>query len=274
VAVWNNDRELPSADIPSLPHVLNQAGYESLLCGKQHYDFSRRYGFTEIGGNFNNNYKTGKGKRLAPDDLEQRELSSRFEEFYAGDHGNSVEHDRHVTAGAIEFLAPHFPLTVPEEYWDRYRGKIEMPIIPEDYLDSLPFNYKHLRTSFGLIGAPDETVRRGRELYCGLTNWVDSEIGKVLETLRSNKKIAENTVITYASDHGENMAEHGLWWKNSMHEDPAHVPLIISWPQRSASDQRRAGGILACRLSEDDRGYCGRARTRRLEWHLHVAVIE
>jgi choline-sulfatase len=258
VAVWNNACELPSADIPSLPHVLNNAGYESLLCGKQHYDFSRRYGFTEIAGNFNNDYKTGKGKRIAPDDLEQTELSPRFKEFHPGDDGSSVEHDRHVTAGAIEFLstrqaddrpfflftgylAPHFPLIVPQEYWDRYKGKVEMPVIPEGYLDNLPLNYKHLRSSFGLIGAPDETIRRGRELYYGMTDWVDGEIGKVLETLRSNKEIAENTVIIYASDHGENMGEHGLWWKNSMHEDSAHVPLIISWPKRWAPDQRRTG---------------------------------
>jgi len=46
---WSNSCELPRADYPSLPSLLNRAGYESILCGKQHYAASRRYGFTEIG---------------------------------------------------------------------------------------------------------------------------------------------------------------------------------------------------------------------------------
>ncbi|MHC4499987.1 MAG: sulfatase-like hydrolase/transferase [Planctomycetota bacterium] len=49
VGAWNNKCWLPSADYPSLPRIMNAAGYESFLCGKMHYDRTRRYGFTEIG---------------------------------------------------------------------------------------------------------------------------------------------------------------------------------------------------------------------------------
>jgi choline-sulfatase len=258
VNVWNNECELPAADIPTLPRALNAAGYESYLCGKQHYDFTRRYGFKEIGGNFNNNFKSGTGFRIPADDLSQSGLSPRFKEFHAGDNGYSVRHDRAVTTGAVDFLqkraaadkpfflyagylAPHFPLTVPQANWDRYKGKLDLPDIPEGYLDHLPLNYKHLRASFGLVGTPDDVTVRGRELYYGLTDWVDGQIGQLLAALRQNPAIAENTVIVYSSDHGENMGEHGLWWKNSMHEDSSHVPLIVSWPQRWKAGQVRSG---------------------------------
>ena len=144
VDAWALTSWLPSADIFSLPRVLNAAGYHSFLCGKQHYDYSRRYGFKEVGGNFNNWYKTGLGKRRPPTYVQQERLSPRFDEFHPGDHGSTVEHDRKVTAGAVEFLsqgqygdqpffmfvgylAPHFPLIVPEAYWERYRGKVVMP---------------------------------------------------------------------------------------------------------------------------------------------------
>ena len=40
----------------------------------------------------------------------------------------------------------------------------------------------------------------GRELYYGLTTWVDNEIGKVLNALRSNPQIADNTIIIYTTD--------------------------------------------------------------------------
>lgn len=258
VDVWGLTCWLPSADIPSLPRVLNAAGYESFLCGKQHYDYSRRYGFADVGGNFNQWYKTGKGDRLSPEHLTQARLSPRFNDFHPGDHGKTVVHDRLVTAGAVDFLskrrsgdkpfflltgyiAPHFPLIVPHQYWDRYRGKIDMPVIPAGFLESLPLNYKVQRAGFEEIGVPDDTVRRGRELYYGLTDWVDNEIGKVLAALRMRPEIAENTVIIYSSDHGENMGEHGMWWKNCMFEPATRVPLIISWPQRWKPGQRRVG---------------------------------
>ena len=155
VDTWSLGSELPTADIPSIPRVLNAAGYESYLCGKQHYDYSRRYGFTEIGGNFNNNYKTGKARRLPVNFKGSGALSDRFNNFHPGPHGSTVEHDRRVSAGALDFLtnrragekpfflftgylAPHFPLVVPQQYYQRYRGKVDMPEIPKGFLDSLP----------------------------------------------------------------------------------------------------------------------------------------
>jgi choline-sulfatase len=257
VGAWNNDCWLPSADYPSIARVMNAAGYESYLCGKMHYDRTRRYGFTEIGGNMNNALKSGKGYRRRPDDLTCRGLSGRFEQFRAGDDSNVLDHDRRVTAGTVEFLthrkptdkpffllagylAPHFPLIVPEQYWDHYKGKVPMPVIPAGLLDSLPLNYKHLRAGFEVVNVPPDMIRKGRELYYGLTEWVDNEIGKTLKAL-ADSGLADNTIVIYTTDHGENMGEHGLWWKNAVYDSAARVPLIVSWPKRWPGGQRRDG---------------------------------
>ena len=57
-----------------------------------------------------------------------------------------------MTAGVVEFLsqpqagdkpffllagylAPHFPLIVPEKYWEHYKGKVPMPVIPQGFLE-------------------------------------------------------------------------------------------------------------------------------------------
>ena len=262
VGAWNNSCWLPSADYPSLPRILNAAGYESILCGKMHYDSTRRYGFTEIGGNMNNNFKDGRGNRRKADDLTPTPgPSPRFDDFHAGDSSSILNHDRKVTAATVEFLenrkagekpffllvgylAPHFPLTVPQEYWDRYKGKVPMPVIPAGHLESLPRNYQHLRIGFNVEDTPGDVVRKGRELYYGLTQWLDDEIGKVLGSLAASAA-ADNTVVIYTTDHGENMGEHGLWWKNALYEHAARVPLIISWPARWKGGQRRLG---ACSL--------------------------
>jgi len=262
VGAWNNACWLPSAEYPSLPRIMNAAGYESVLCGKMHYDSTCRYGFREIGGNMNNDSKTGRGNRRKPEDLTPTPgLSARFQDFHTGDSSSILNHDRKVTAGTVDFiehrktgdkpffllagyLAPHFPLTVPQEYWDRYKGKVPMPVIPEGHLASLPRNYKHLRIGFNVEDAPDDVVRKGRELYYALTQWLDDEIGKILGSLARNE-VADNTVVIYTTDHGENMGEHGLWWKNALFEHAARVPLIISWPARWKGEQRR---LQACSL--------------------------
>jgi len=258
-SAWNNNCWLPSPDYPSIARVLNAVGYESFLCGKMHYDQTRRYGFIEIGGNMNRSLKTGRGNRRKADDttVNWEAARSRFKDFHTGDTSSVLEHDRRVTAGVLEFLArrgrsekpfflvagylaPHFPLIVPEPYWRHFRDRVPMPVIPEGFVESMPLNYKHLRYGFGLVDVPEQTVKLGRELYYGLTEWVDEEIGKVLAALRKSP-FAENTVVIYTTDHGENMGEHTLWWKNCMYEQASHIPLIISWPKRWKGGQRRQG---------------------------------
>ena len=259
--VWGNSCELPRADIPAVPNLLNAAGYESFICGKMHLAADRRYGYVDVGGNFNNSNKTGHVSRREPDDLPGHGLSERFAEFHTGNKSSIIQNDLAVTEGSVKFLksrpagakpffltvgylAPHFPLIVPQEFWQHYEGRIPMPNIPAGYLDKLPLNYKHLRAGFQMEHVPPETVKKGRELYYGLTEWVDAQIGQVLAALRAGPH-AENTVIIYTTDHGENMGEHGLWWKNAMFDTATRIPLIVNWPPRWKGSARRTG---ACSL--------------------------
>jgi choline-sulfatase len=257
VGAWSNSCRLPSADYPSLAGIMNAAGYESYLCGKMHYDRSRHYGFMETGGNMNKSRKNGRGKRRAADNLEpQAGISNRFKQFRIGDSSNVLQHDRRVTEGTVDFLrnrkaddksffllagylAPHFPLIVPEHYWEPYKDKVPMPVIPPAHLKSMPLNYRHLRVAFNVEDVPDDVVQKGRELYYGLTQWLDEQIGTVLRAL-ADSDVANETVVVYTTDHGENMGEHGLWWKNCMFEHASRVPLIVSWPDRWKGRQRRS----------------------------------
>ncbi|HOX38011.1 MAG TPA: sulfatase-like hydrolase/transferase [Candidatus Brocadiia bacterium] len=256
---WNNDCRLPSDDYPSIARIMNAAGYESFLCGKQHYDSRHRYGFTEIGGNMNNGRMTGVGQRRAADDttVNTEGRDQRFAHFKTADDSSVMSHDRAVTAGALNFLskrksaekpfflflgylAPHFPLTIPRKYWEPYRDNVPMPVLPPGHVESQPLNYHHLRRGFGVVETDPKLVKLGRELYYGFTQWVDEEIGKVLTALAASG-VGENTVIIYTTDHGENMGEHALWWKNCVYDTAARVPLIISWPERWKGGQRRKG---------------------------------
>jgi choline-sulfatase len=259
VSAWSNSCRLPSDDFPSIAHAMNAAGYESFLCGKQHYDAQHRYGFVDIGGNFNKSVMTGRGGRRKWDDttINIKSRDDRFAEFHTGDSGGVLGHDRKVTAGTVQFvserkrtdkpfflftgyLAPHFPLIVPDMYWQRYRDRVAMPNLPPGHVASQPLNYDHLRRGFGVVDTDPQMVKLGRELYHGLTNWIDDEIGKVLAALRASD-VADDTVIVYTTDHGENKGDHHLWWKNCVYDTAARVPLIIRWPERWKGGQVREG---------------------------------
>ena len=170
VGAWNNACWLPSEDYPTLPRILNTAGYESFICGKMHYDQTRRYGFTDLlPGVRNQSHKTGGGSRRQPDSTEAmtKSWTSRTSQFHVGDHSGIMDGDRLVTEACCEFLenreasdkpffitvghlAPHFPLIVPEKYYEMYKDRVPMPNIPEDCIENLPTNYKQLILGFGV----------------------------------------------------------------------------------------------------------------------------
>lgn len=258
---WQNSAWLPSDDYPSIAHTLNAAGYESYLIGKQHYDPDRTYGFTDVlpRTGIDQQIKKGFGQRRDPEDqsVNTRIWASRSSDFYVADHSRFLQHDRAVTAASRGFLAsrhaadapfflfagyiaPHFPMIVPKKYADMFKGKVLPPNIPDGLLEALPTNYKQHRLGFGNTGADPAVAQKGRDLYWALTRWFDDEVASLLAGLEDSD-VADNTIVIYTSDHGENKGDHGLWWKNCLYDHGARVPLIVSWPKRWAGGQRRSG---------------------------------
>jgi arylsulfatase A-like enzyme len=62
---------------------------------------------------------------------------------------------------------------------------------------------------------------------------VDHEVGLILDELERSGK-AENTIIVFATDHGDQLGEHGMVGKNVLFEASVHVPLMVRFPNRVA----------------------------------------
>ena len=62
-----------------------------------------------------------------------------------------------------------------------------------------------------------------------MVSFVDSNVGKILKTLEESG-FRDNTRVLFASDHGDNLGERGLWGKSTMYEESVAVPLIVSGP--------------------------------------------
>lgn len=257
VNAWNNDNQLPSDEMPSLPRALRAAGYTPYLCGKQHYPADRRYGFTDLNRKFNQHRVKGGGERRAADDesVNTPMWHARAQDFRVGDQSWVFDNDNAATDTALEFLryrdpaespfflfvghiAPHFPLIVPREHYEKYRGRVPMPQLPEGWFEKLPLNYQQHIRGFGNYDSGEPTTRMGRECYWALVDWYDEQIGRLLAGL-DESRVGDNTIVIYTSDHGENKGDHGMWWKNNMYDHGARVPLIVRWPERLAGGQRR-----------------------------------
>jgi len=67
--------------------------------------------------------------------------------------------------------------------------------------------------------------------YYGAISHVDREIGLMLDTLEEIGE-ADNTIVVFSSDHGDQLLEHGLMGKNCFFESSVRVPLMIRYPQK------------------------------------------
>ena len=64
-------------------------------------------------------------------------------------------------------------------------------------------------------------------------------VGKVLSQLDA-LGLADDTLVVYSSDHGDQLGERGLWWKQTFFDESAKVPLIVAWPGVLPAGERRA----------------------------------
>ena len=69
-----------------------------------------------------------------------------------------------------------------------------------------------------------------RNYYACITG-VDEQVGRIIETLKSNG-LFENTIIVFTSDHGICMGAHNNAGKDIFYEESMRIPMIISWPAK------------------------------------------
>ena len=67
--------------------------------------------------------------------------------------------------------------------------------------------------------------------YYGSITHIDDEVGATLKKLES-LGLADNTIVVFVSDHGDQMLEHGMMGKNVFFEGSVRVPFMIRYPGR------------------------------------------
>ena len=130
------------------------------------------------------------------------------------------------------FWKPHAPFEVPQPFDSLYDG-VEIPLPDPVTLEEIMRLPVPLRLLI-LRGRPAYDTDRTRlqwmyRSYYGAISHIDREVGRILAAL-AEAGVAENTIVVFSSDHGDQLLEHGLMGKNCFFEASVRVPFILRWP--------------------------------------------
>jgi len=251
-------------DRPTFMQVLSEAGYRTHGIGKMHFSpdpqalrgFETREHQEELRGRVEDDdylkflQKEGYGHVYDP-------FGQRGEMYYIpqpaqmparlhGTHwvGNrAVEFIRKADPSRpfclfASFIHPHPPFSPPTPWNKLYRG----PLMP---LPKRPDNSEALQTFMNRFqnrykyrdnGIDNNLLRVMKAYYYACISFIDFQIGRMLEALAETRRL-DNTLILFASDHGEFLGDYNCFGKRSMLDAAARIPMIARYSERFAQGQ-------------------------------------
>ncbi|MCA9103381.1 MAG: sulfatase-like hydrolase/transferase [Planctomycetales bacterium] len=135
------------------------------------------------------------------------------------------------------FWKPHSPFEVPQPF-DALYNDVDFELPKPESLDDiqrlpLPLQKLILRGKKPPYDMDRRTLNWIYRSYYGCITHIDREVGAILETLAETGQ-ADNTIVVFTSDHGDQLLEHGLMGKNVFFEASVRVPLMMRLPGRIA----------------------------------------
>jgi choline-sulfatase len=132
----------------------------------------------------------------------------------------------------VGFVAPHFPLVVPQTWLDGIDIDA-LPLArqhPSRGYRRHPWVQRHadLSDADAELGS-DARRRLALACYLGLVAFLDHQVGRVLDTLERTG-LARDTLVIFTSDHGDNQGARGMWNKSTLYRESLNVPLLMRGP--------------------------------------------
>ena len=253
--VLNNFQALAS-HMATFVHSLSLSGYETVLCGRMHFNGpDQRHGFEKrLVGDLTPSLP-GLTKDVFGDALRGADSPAPAAIEKAGP-GNSavLDYDADVCDAAIDFLSsrsderplflligffgPHCPYVAPPDLYEYYKQQIPTVETPsKQFRESVHPAIQKWYANRRIENVTADQTARVRAAYYGMVESLDSLIGRTTECIERNLN-GEDTMVLYASDHGDALGDNGLFWKTNFYDGSARVPLIFSWPSMIPSGKR------------------------------------
>jgi arylsulfatase len=264
---WIDDMKADPQSLPTIGHMLRDLGYYTVYKGKWHLsEFSapgsrkemEAYGFSEYQdtGDVQGGPMDGltKDPIIASDAVEwlnkrAPEVASEKPWFMTVNFVNPHDVMFFDTDGTATVQSKSmFPIfSAPDAPLYRQKWQTTLPASFFDDLEGQPAavrSYKHLcDVYYGQI--PEER----RDMWHNHVNYylnchldVDRHIGAVLDALEASGQ-ADNTIVIFTADHGEQGGAHHLRQKGSVaFQETVNVPLVIADPRHPGANRTDAVG--------------------------------
>jgi arylsulfatase len=264
---WIDDMKADPIALPTIGHMLRELGYHTVFKGKWHLsefpangsrEAMEAYGFSEYqdsgdvqGGPMDGLNKDPLIAAEAVDWLKMRapEVAANKPWFMSVNFVNPHDVMYYDTDGTETVQTKSmFPIfSAPDTPLYRQKWQTTLPASFFDDLEGQPpavRSYKHLSdVYYGQI--PQER----RDMWHNHVNYylnchldVDRHIGALLDALEASGQ-ADNTIVIFTADHGEQGGAHHLRQKGSVaFQETVNVPLVIADPRQSVQGRTDAVG--------------------------------
>lgn len=140
------------------------------------------------------------------------------------------------------FWGPHTPCLIPEPYYSMY-DPASIPVEPSfgETWERKPFVQQLVERYWGLSEGGWTRWREIIARYWGYVTMIDDLVGMILAELEA-LGCADNTLVVFSTDHGDNMGAHRLIEKGPFtYEQCYRLPMVAAYPgceaPGSASDE-------------------------------------
>ncbi len=284
--------------VVTIPQLLQSSGYHTYIAGKWHLGedpehnpaekgFERSFVLIEGAGNHSDNISVlGVGDSLQystytengePADWPKGAYSTEFYTDKLIEYIDEQRADQKPFFALATYTSPHWPLQVDSSYWKKYEGRFDMGyeswrqenlerliargILPDG--TELPPLNPNVASWDSLTSAQQLIEARKMELYAGMVDHLDGQVGRLIAYLESIDAL-DNTQIIFMSDNGAapedffykgSFKEHSQKYFNNDYENMGNPDSYVSYgPQwaeagtaafRDHKTYTRQGGVVA-----------------------------
>lgn len=239
------------------PEILAQQGYHTSAIGKMHFypwDLSEGFqhrvigedkrhihvrddyhhalaaeGFAKQHGKEMPGYYDTKGACTNP--LPDHLQPDRWVAQRAADHLRDLSGDQPF-AMMVGFPGPHCPYDPPADALGRVDPEALPKALPataesDTHRAANIAGYKRDWADLDYSSLSAAQIRAIRHHYAVSVERLDEDVALLIDTLRETGRL-DNTIVVFASDHGDYLGDFGLMGKGFFHEPSVRVPLIVA----------------------------------------------